>query len=109
MPGMEFASEMVVRASLAKYDIAEVPTTLRPDGRSRPPHLRSWRDGWRHLRVLMLYSPRWLFLYPGLLFTVLGLVSTIALVVGPVGIGSGGFDVGTLLFTLAATLVGYPR
>jgi len=105
--GMEFASEMVVKACLAGLDVQEVPTTLRPDGRSRPPHLRSWRDGWRHLRFLMLYSPRWLFLYPGLLLTLLGLVSTIALVVGPVRIGSVGFDVGTLLFTFAATVVGY--
>ncbi len=64
--GMEFASEMVVKASLAELDIREVPTTLSKDGRSRPPHLRSWRDGWRHLRFLLLYSPRWLFLYPGL-------------------------------------------
>ena len=86
---------------------SEVPTTLRPDGRSRPPHLRSWRDGWRHLRFLMLYSPRWLFLYPGLLLTLLGLVTTIALVVGTVEVGGVGFDVGTLLFTLAATVVGY--
>ena len=65
--GMEFASEMVVKATLHKMKIAEVPTTLSPDGRSRPPHLRSWRDGWRHLRFLLLYSPRWLFLYPGLI------------------------------------------
>jgi glycosyltransferase involved in cell wall biosynthesis len=105
--GMEFASEMVVKACLAELDVREVPTTLRPDGRSRPPHLRSWRDGWRHLRFLMLYSPRWLFLYPGLLLTLLGLVSTIALVVGPVEIGNVGFDVGTLLFAFAATILGY--
>ena len=64
-PGMEFASEMVVKATLRGLRIAEVPTTLSPDGRSRPPHLRSWRDGWRHLRFLLLFSPRWLFLYPG--------------------------------------------
>src|ERR1051325_447175 len=63
--GMEFASEMVVKATLHGMRITEVPTTLSPDGRSRPPHLRSWRDGWRHLRFLLLYSPRWLFLYPG--------------------------------------------
>ena len=62
---MEFASEMVVKATLARLRIAEVPTTLSPDGRSRPPHLRSWRDGWRHLRFLLLFSPRWLFLLPG--------------------------------------------
>ncbi len=64
--GMEFASEMVVKATLHGLRIAEVPTTLSPDGRSRPPHLRSWRDGWRHLRFLLIFSPRWLFLYPGL-------------------------------------------
>ena len=64
--GMEFASEMVVKASLDRYRIEEVPTTLKKDGRSRPPHLRSWHDGWRHLRFLLLFSPRWLFVYPGL-------------------------------------------
>jgi glycosyltransferase involved in cell wall biosynthesis len=64
-PGMEFASELVVKAALAGWRIVEVPTTLDPDGRRRPPHLRSWRDGWRHLRFLLLFSPRWLFLYPG--------------------------------------------
>ena len=64
--GMEFASEMVVKATLAKQKITEVPTTLRKDGRSRPPHLRSWRDGWRHLRFLLLFSPRWLFFVPGI-------------------------------------------
>ncbi len=62
---MEFASEMVVKATIHGLRITEVPTTLSPDGRSRPPHLRSWRDGWRHLRFLLLFSPRWLFLYPG--------------------------------------------
>lgn len=64
-PGMEFASEMVVKATIRELRIAEVPTTLSPDGRSRPPHLKSWRDGWRHLRFLLLFSPRWLFLFPG--------------------------------------------
>ena len=64
-PGMEFASEMVVKATIRRLRITEVPTTLSPDGRGRPPHLRSWRDGWRHLRFLLLFSPRWLFLYPG--------------------------------------------
>ena len=70
--GMEFASEMVVKSTLAGLKITDVPTTLRPDGRSRPPHLRSWRDGWRHLRFLLLFSPRWLFLYPGLALFILG-------------------------------------
>lgn len=77
--GMEFASEMVVKASLYRLKITEVPITLYPDGRSRPPHLRSWRDGWRHLRFLLLFSPRWLFLYPGTFLILLGLTATIIL------------------------------
>jgi glycosyltransferase involved in cell wall biosynthesis len=83
--GMEFASEMVVKATLYHLKIAEVPTVLSPDGRSRPPHLRSWRDGWRHLRFLLLYSPRWLFLYPGLLLMLVGFGSTLLLLSGPKG------------------------
>ena len=82
--GMEFASEMVVKASLQKMRIAEVPTTLSPDGRSRPPHLRSWRDGWRHLRFLLLYSPRWLFLYPGALLMLVGSFVGMLLLMRPV-------------------------
>src|SRR3977135_2491511 len=85
--GMEFASEMVVKSTLHNLRITEVPTTLQPDGRSRPPHLRSWRDGWKHLRFLMLYSPRWLFLYPGLLLMGVGLVVGLVLLQGPVFIG----------------------
>lgn len=77
--GMEFASELVVRASMSDYSMTEVPTTLSPDGRSRPPHLRTWRDGWRHLRFLLLYSPKWLFLIPGLALTTLGLLGIILL------------------------------
>ena len=77
-PGMEFASEMVVKATVHHLTIAEVPTTLSPDGRSRPPHLRSWRDGWRHLRFLLLFSPRWLFLYPGLGLMALGVEHGVA-------------------------------
>ena len=72
-PGMEFASEMIAKAALAHMRIEEVPTTLSPDGRDRPPHLRTWRDGWRHLRFLLLFCPRWLFLYPGLALMVAGL------------------------------------
>src|SRR5690606_24623596 len=72
--GMEFASEMVVKAQLNNLDLREVPTTLSPDGRSRPPHLRSFRDGWRHLRFLLLFSPRWLFLYPGLALLLIGVI-----------------------------------
>lgn len=83
-PGMEFASEMVVKAALYDLRIEEVPTTLSPDGRSRAPHLKTWRDGWRHLRFLLLHSPRWLFLYPGLLVMAAGLFGTVALAPGPV-------------------------
>lgn len=84
--GMEFASEMVVRAALAGHDIREVPTTLRPDGRSRPPHLRTWRDGWRHLRFLLLFSPRWLFLYPGVMVMGVGALLIFALLPGPMAL-----------------------
>ena len=101
--GMEFASEMVVRASLAGLDIAEVPTTLRPDGRSREPHLRTWRDGWRHLRFLLAFSPRWLFLYPALLLVTGGALAFAALWTGPVRVGDVAFDVQTM--TLAATAI----
>jgi hypothetical protein len=73
-PGMEFASEMVAKAALAGLQIEEVPTTLRPDRRDRPPHLRTWRDGWRHLKFLLLFCPRWLFLYPGVLLLLVGLL-----------------------------------
>lgn len=101
--GMEFASEMVVKASLHKMRITEVPTTLCPDGRSRPPHLRSWRDGWRHLRFLLLYSPRWLFLYPGALLMLIGLIIGLWLLPGPKVI----FDINTLLFAATAIIVGF--
>ena len=80
--GMEFASEMVVKATLQKLRISEVPTTLSPDGRSRPPHLRSWRDGWRHLRFLLLYSPRWLFFLPGIALLLCGLLTGVWLLPG---------------------------
>jgi glycosyltransferase involved in cell wall biosynthesis len=105
--GMEFASEMVVRCTLAKYDIREVPTTLSPDGRSRAPHLSTWRDGWRHLRFLMLYSPRWLFLIPGLLLMTLGLVGSVALSAGPIHVGDIAFDVDTLVGTSAILVIGF--
>src|SRR6201994_2546793 len=87
--GMEFASEMVVKATLAKQKITEVPTPLAKDGRSRKPHLRSWRDGWRHLRFLLLFSPRWLFFIPGLVLLVLGLGFGAAVATGPLSIGGG--------------------
>ena len=83
-PGMEFASEMVVKAALNGLRIEETPTTLKPDGRSRPPHLKTWRDGWRHLRFLLLHSPRWLFIYPGLLLITVGLAGSALLAGGAV-------------------------
>lgn len=104
--GMEFASEMVVRSALNKLRIVEVPTTLRPDGRSRAPHLRTWRDGWRHLRFLLAFSPRWLFLYPALGLVVLGLLAAVSLAFGPVRIGDVAFDVQTMLAAATALIVG---
>ncbi|WP_447987562.1 glycosyltransferase family 2 protein [Nitrospira sp. Nam74] len=105
--GMEFASEMVVKATLQGMHIAEVPTTLSPDGRSRPPHLRTWRDGWRHLRFLLLYCPRWLFLYPGALAMALGVAGWIWLLPGPRTINNVSFDVHTLLYAALAINVGF--
>ena len=105
--GMEFASEMVVKAALFKMRITEVPITLSPDGRSRPPHLRTWRDGWRHLRFMLLYSPRWLFLFPGALLIIAGLLVTLWLLPGTRRIGGVNFDVHTLLYAAIAVLVGF--
>ena len=105
--GMEFASEMVVKATLQKLAIVEVPTTLSPDGRIRPPHLRTWRDGWRHLRFLLLYSPRWLFLYPGIVLVVAGLALGIALLPGPSAIGDHALDVSALIYAMSAVLIGF--
>ena len=104
--GMEFASEMVVKATLAGLRIAEVPTTLSPDGRSRPPHLRSWRDGWRHLRFLLMMSPRWLLLYPGLALLALGLLAQAAILRGPIVIRGVGFDIHTMLYAAGASILG---
>jgi hypothetical protein len=104
---MEFASEMVVKATLHGMRVTEVPTTLSPDGRTRAPHLRSWRDGWRHLRFLLLYSPRWLFLYPGGLLMLAGLMVMLWLVPGPKVIGGVNFDVHTLLYGAAAIIIGF--
>jgi Glycosyl transferase family 2 len=104
--GMEFASEMVVRAALAGYAIVEVPTTLKKDGRTRPPHLNTWSDGWRHLRFLLLYSPRWLFVYPGLFLLTFGVVGTVLLLPGPVFIGSVGIDIHTFIVACICILVG---
>jgi glycosyltransferase involved in cell wall biosynthesis len=105
--GMEFASEMVIKASLKGMRVAEVPVVLRPDGRSRPPHLRTWRDGWRHLRFMLLFSPRWLFLYPGLALLGAGTLLSAFLVAGPVRIGSVRLDVHTLLVAGFLALLGY--
>ncbi|OLE96763.1 MAG: dolichol-P-glucose synthetase, partial [Cyanobacteria bacterium 13_1_20CM_4_61_6] len=105
--GMEFASEMVIKASMRRMKIAEVPVTLSPDGRSRPPHLRTWRDGWRHLRFMLLFSPRWLFLYPGLALFVAGAVAGALLETGPKQIGPATFDIHTLLLAGFACLIGY--
>ncbi|MEV0397434.1 glycosyltransferase family 2 protein [Polymorphospora rubra] len=106
MPGMEFASELVVRAALNGYDIVEVPTTLKPDGRSRPPHLRTWRDGWRHLRFLLVFAPRKTLIWPGLTMFVLGLLGTTILSFGQVEVGGVGFDISTMVYTCLAMLVG---
>jgi len=105
--GMEFASEMVVKATLQNLRIAEVPTVLSPDGRSRPPHLRSWRDGWRHLRFLLLYSPRWLFLYPGAFLMIAGLAIGLWLLPSERVIAGIHFDIHTLLFSAIAVIVGF--
>jgi glycosyltransferase involved in cell wall biosynthesis len=106
--GMEFASEMVVKATINNLKIDEVPTTLSKDGRSRPPHLRTWRDGWRHLRFLLIYSPRWLFLYPGLFLMLIGLILMLLIIPGPMGIFQHVyFDTNTLLYAGAFVIVGY--
>jgi glycosyltransferase involved in cell wall biosynthesis len=105
--GMEFASEMVVKATLAKQRVCEVPTTLAKDGRNRPPHLRSWRDGWRHLRFLLLFSPRWLFFLPGLVLLIAGLVIGAIVVPGPLKIGGVTFDVDTLVAASAMVVIGF--
>ncbi|MGC8743013.1 MAG: glycosyltransferase family 2 protein [Verrucomicrobiia bacterium] len=105
--GMEFASEMVVKASLLNMRVCEVPTTLSPDGRCRPPHLRRWRDGWRHLRFMLLYSPRWLFLYPGLFLMLFGIFISLWLLPSPRKVGNLVLDIHTLLYGAIAILIGY--
>lgn len=106
-PGMEFASEMVIRATLFGLDIREVPTTLKPDGRSRPPHLRSWRDGWLHLKLLLTFAPYWLFFYPGVALFGIGAASFAALMFGPITIGRVSFDIATLVLASALILTGF--
>jgi glycosyltransferase involved in cell wall biosynthesis len=105
--GMEFASEMVVKASIFGLRVTEIPTTLSPDRRDRAPHLRTWRDGWRHLRFLLLYSPRWLFLYPGIGLFVIGSAVGLWLIPGPRHVGSVTLDVHTLLFSAMVVLIGF--
>ncbi|MGA2021733.1 MAG: glycosyltransferase [Candidatus Sulfotelmatobacter sp.] len=105
--GMEFATEMVVKATLLQMRIAEVPTTLSPDGRSRPPHLRTWRDGWRTLRFFLLYSPRWLFLYPGIALMLAGTVLGLWLLPAARTVGGVTLDVHTLVYAAAFVLLGF--
>ncbi len=105
--GMEFASEMVIKSTLKKFRISEVPVTLHPDGRSRPPHLKPWRDGWRHLRFMLIYSPRWLFLAPGLFLSALGVILAAALSVNDIKIGGVQLNVGTLMTACMAVVVGF--
>jgi glycosyltransferase involved in cell wall biosynthesis len=104
--GMEFASEMVIKASLERMRVTEVPIILHKDGRSRPPHLRSWRDGWRHLRFMLLFSPRWLFLYPGALLLMVGLALGGMLTLGPLTVGHAVLDIHTLLLCGFVALLG---
>jgi glycosyltransferase involved in cell wall biosynthesis len=106
-PGMEFASEMVIRATLMGLKVSEVPTVLSPDGRSRPPHLRSWRDGWLHLKLLLTFAPYWLFYYPGLLLLGLGTAAFTALMFGPLQIGGVTFDIASLILATGLVLTGY--
>jgi hypothetical protein len=105
--GMEFASEMVIKSTLNGLKIAEVPTMLHKDGRSRPPHLRSWRDGWRHLRFMLLFSPRWMFLWPGAVCFLLGLVASVLLMRGPLSVAGVGFDIHSLLVAGFLALIGF--
>jgi len=104
--GMEYASEMVVQSTLHKLKMVEVPTTLSPDGRTRPPHLRSWSDGWRHLKFLMMYSPNWTFLYPGLILAIIGLIVMGIIAIGPTKIGTVNFGINTMMYGSASLLVG---
>lgn len=105
--GMEFASEMIVKASLLRLKVCEVPVTLYRDKRDQPSHLNTWRDGWRHLRFLLLYSPRWLFLYPAILLMGLGLFTSASLLAGPVTVDGKRFDIHTLMYTSGFILLGF--
>jgi glycosyltransferase involved in cell wall biosynthesis len=105
--GMEFASEMVIKSTFKKLKITEVPVTLHKDGRSRPPHLKPWRDGWRHLRFMLLFSPRWLFLVPGIFLSLLGIVFGVRLALGDFQIGGVVLNVGTLAVACMTAIVGF--
>ena len=104
--GMEFASEMIVKATMKGLKIKEVPTILYPDGRTRPPHLRTWSDGWRHLRFLLLYSPRWLFFYPGILLAIFGTLISAFLLPMPRKIGGLTLDINTLMYASFLIILG---
>tara|TARA_R110002012_G_scaffold15335_2_gene61276 strand:+ start:314 stop:1468 length:1155 start_codon:yes stop_codon:yes gene_type:complete len=105
--GMEFASEMIVKSKLNNLSITEVPTVLSPDGRTRPPHLNTWQDGWRHLRFLLLYSPNWLFFIPGVLLLLFGFLSSCLLVLQPIELNNITLDVHTLLYTGTSIIIGF--
>jgi glycosyltransferase involved in cell wall biosynthesis len=105
--GMEFASEMVIKATLKKMRVTQIPITLHEDGRSRPPHLRSWRDGWRHLRFMLMYSPRWLFLFPGIIGFLVGAFFFALLLQGPLRLGMAFFDTNTLLVSAMAIILSF--
>lgn len=105
--GMEFASEMVIKSTFNQLKIGEVPVTLRPDGRSRPPHLKPWRDGWRHLRFMLLFSPRWLFLAPGIFLSAIGIIFAVALWLNNIKIGGVAFEVGTLAVACMTVIIGF--
>ena len=105
--GMEFASEMVIKATMMKLRISEIPTTLSPDGRDRPPHLRPWRDGWRHLRFMFLFSPKWLFFVPGVFLMLIGAILTGLILPGPLRLGGVTLDLNTLLFSSFAIIIGF--
>lgn len=105
--GMEYASEMVVQATLHKLKICEVPTTLKKDGRDRPPHLRSWHDGWRHLTFLLMHAPNWLFLYPGFLFHIVGIILSTKIILEPIIVHNIRFDINTLVYGAVSTIIGF--
>jgi len=105
--GMEFASEMIVKSKLNQLSITEVPTILYPDGRTRKPHLNTWKDGWRHLRFLILYSPNWLFFYPGFFLMITGLIASFLLLFNPLKIKDVIFDIHTLMYSSSLVLIGF--